>query len=855
MLAPLSWLKDYVDIELTLEQLARLLTMAGLEVDSIHLVGLSAADTSADEQQSRHEFKITGLAWDPKTIVVAQINEVLPHPNADRLVLCKLVDGATAPDGTNEHTVLTGAPNLFPYKGQGRLEKPLKVAYAREGARIYDGHQPGQVLTTLKRAKIRGVESYSMVCSEKELGISEEHEGILFLDDDAPTGKPLVDYMGDAVYEISILPNMARNASMVGIAREIAALTGKPLRKPQPTLPAEGPAIKGQVSIQITNPELNPRFVFGMLRGASARPSPSWVQRRLRLAGMRPINSLVDATNYVMLELGEPLHAFDYDLLVKRAGGKAPTIITRTAAPGEKLTTLDDVERTLEDFNEVVADTAGSLSLAGVMGGQESEITPETANILLEGASWNFINIRRTVSSTRLNSEAAYRFARGVHPALAPEGVRLCLDRMAAWSGGQIAAGLVDEYPLKREDPVVSITAENVRRLLGVELSPRHIAELLERLEFECRVVGESVIARTPPFRMDIGEGLTGEADLIEEVARMYGYNNIPATRMSDSLPPQRGFPMLESEERLRDLLVALGLQEVITYRLTSPEREARALPLNTPTGEIPYVQLANPIAPERAYMRRNLMASVLEVLERNMRLSDSLAFYEIGPVFLPQPGEVLPAEPQHLAIAMSGLRLPSHWDRPVKENYDFYDLKGILEEALEGLHIADVSFTPADHPTFHPGKSAALVVGGRAVGVFGELHPQVKTRYEFGAAPVLGAELDLVNLFSAIPARFDALPVPAFPPVLEDIAVIVDEDLPAERIAAAIREAGGRLLIAVRLFDIFRSEQIGAGKKSMAYSLTYQAPDRTLTDTEATQIRQRVIRRLEQDLGAKLRA
>jgi phenylalanyl-tRNA synthetase beta chain len=855
MLIPLSWLKDYVDIELTLQQLARLLTMSGLEVDSIRLVGLPLDERSEDGATQAHEFKFTGLSWDPATIVVAQINEVLPHPNADRLVLCKLQDGTTAPDGSDEHTVLTGAPNLFEYRGIGRLPKPLKVAYAREGARIYDGHQPGQVLTTLKRAKIRGVESYSMVCSEKELGISDEHEGILIMDEDAPTGMPLVDYMGDAVYEISILPNMARNASVVGVAREIAALTGKPLRKPKATLPTDGPSVRGQVSIQITNPELNPRFVLGLVKGAKAQPSPYWVQRRLRMAGMRPINTIVDATNYVMLELGEPLHAFDYDLLVKRAGGKAPTIITRTAQPGEKLTTLDDVERTLADFNIVVADTAGALSLAGVMGGMESEVTPESSNILLEGASWNFINIRRTASYTKLSSEAGYRFSRGVHPALAPEGVRLCLDRIAAWSGGQIAADLVDEYPLVREDPVVSITTEKVRRLLGVDLSARHIAELLSRLEFECRVSGETIIARTPPFRMDIGEGLVGEADLAEEIARMYGYNNIPATRLSDALPPQRGFPTLEAEETLRDLLVALGLQEVITYRLTSPEREARALPLNVPTGELPYVRLANPIAPDRAVMRRSLLPGVLEVLERNIRLADSLSLFEIGPVFLSQPGEALPTEPFHLAIALTGLRQASNWDRPVKESFDFFDLKGILEEALTGLHISEISVAPANHPSFHPGKSAELIVNGQVAGVFGELHPLVKERFEFGSAPVIAAELDMSAIISAIPARFDSSPVPVFPPVLEDLAVIVDEDLPAERVAAAIRDGGGRLLTDLRLFDIFRGEQIGAGKKSLAYNLTYQAPDRTLTDTEATQIRQRIIRRLEHDLGAKLRS
>jgi phenylalanyl-tRNA synthetase beta chain len=456
---PLSWLKDYIDIDLSLQDLARLLTMAGLEVDSVRLVGL--AGPGDDE---RHEFKFTGLTWDPEKIVVAQIDEVMPHPNADRLVLCRLQDGQ------QEHIVLTGAPNLFPYKGQGALETPLKVAYAKEGARIYDGHQPGHVLTTLKRTKIRGVESYSMVASEKELGISEEHEGVIILDVDAPTGMPLVDYMGDAVFEISILPNMIRNASVIGVAREIAAVTGQALRQPQTTLPMDGPSIEGQVSIEITDPELNPRFVVGLVRGVTPQESPYWVQRRLRLAGMRPINSIVDATNYIMLETGEPLHAFDYDLLQQRAGGEAPTIITRTPQPGERLTTLDDIEHNLEDYTILVADTAGPLSLAGIMGGLESEVTEKTRNVLLEGASWDYpVSVRKTAKALRIQSEAAYRFSRGVHPALAEQGVLLGLDRIAQWSGGTIAAGLVDNYAKVAEDPIAA--SHRKQCAAGLELS------------------------------------------------------------------------------------------------------------------------------------------------------------------------------------------------------------------------------------------------------------------------------------------------------------------------------------------------------------------------------------------------
>jgi phenylalanyl-tRNA synthetase beta chain len=503
----------------------------------------------------------------------------------------------------------------------------------------------------------------------------------------------------------------------------------------------------------------------------------------------------------------------------------------------------------------MVTDTAGALSLAGVMGGAESEITESTRNVLLEGATWNFVNIRKTITAQRLNSEAAYRFARGIHPTLAMEGVQLGLERMAEWGGGQIAAGLVDAYPKPAIDPIVSVRPRDVRRHLGIDLSTREIAQLLGKLEFECHIQGETVLAKTPPHRLDIGDGLIGLADVLEEIARMYGYDNIQSTRLADTLPPQRNNPSLENEEKVKNILAGLGLQEVITYRLTSPEKEARLRPDEQPQDDPPYIRLQNPISPERVVMRHSLLASVLEILERNIRLRERLALFEVGPVFIPHTGQELPDEPARLAIALSGLRSVPAWDKSETSNMDFFDLKGILEALLAEIHLPELTFEPASQPSYHPGKCASLKSGQTVFGVFGELHPLVKEHFDFGPAPVLAAEIDLELLMKLASARYEIKPVPVFPPVLEDIAVIVDEDTPAGSVVDLIRQAGGKLLAEVRLFDTFRGEQIGAGKKSLAYSLTYMAPDRTLTDAEAAQIRQRIIRRLEQELGAKLRS
>jgi phenylalanyl-tRNA synthetase beta chain len=866
MKLPLSWLKDYIDLDgLSVEEIARKLTLAGLEVDEIKYAGLPMPAKDGE----RHEFKTSGIGWDRDKIVVAEIRQVNPHPNADRLTLLDLYDGQ------QNQTVLTGAPNIFHLKGTGKLEKPIKVAYAKEGSTIYDGHADGLVLTTLKRAKIRGVESYSMVASEKELGISEEHEGIILLDDDAPVGMPLADYMGDAVLDINIVPNMARNANVLGVARELSALLGRELRKPKIEYSTEGQAVNELVSIEITEPELNPRFVIGLIRDVEIKPSPYQIQRRLRLAGIRPINNIVDATNYAMLDIGEPLHAFDYDILKERAGKKNVKILTRSAKNGEELTTLDGNKRKLTAANVLVCDEKGPVSLAGVMGGAETEVYDaskevldvigaankpgemqrgkasvrgmSTTNILLEGAAWNFINIRKTAKQHNLPSEASFRFSRGVHPALAEQGVRRGLQLMAQWSGGKIAPGLVDEYSLKPLDPIITVRPEDVKRWIGIDLTAEEIAELLRRLEFQCTIENGCVDAQTPPHRLDIGQGIVGLADVIEEVARSYGYDRIPETRMADALPPQVGNPVHEWEEHVRDILVSLALQEVVSYRLTSPERESRLVTF----GE--YVTLANPIAPERRVLRRSLLASVLEAAEKNAR-AESISMFEMGSIFEPVKKGDLPNEPRRLAMLMTGLRNPTAWDVKESLSLDFFDLKGRIELLLSGLRASNVSYTAIDSVSYlHPGKAAQVNVNGNAVGVFGELHPLTKEKYEFGSAPVLVAEFDLDALRKANPT-YGITPVADVPPVLEDIAVIVDETVPAERVASLIKQTGGKTVTQVRLFDVYRDERIGRGKKSLAYSLTYQS-DKTMTDAEAAAIRNKIVKRLEYEVGAKLRS
>lgn len=826
MKVPVSWLKDYVDVDaVTFEELAERLTLAGLEVEKLHYYGVQGAE----------------LVWDRDRIVVGQVLAVDRHPNADRLLLATVEYGAGTPI-----TVVTGAPNLAPgMSGQ-------KVVLALKGARLYDGHKEGKVLMTLKEATLRGIKNDSMVCSEKELGLSEEHEGIMILPDDAPVGAPLQDFLGDAVLDIAILPSTARCASIIGVAREAAAILGARLRYP-PTDYAEGPALAGdQVALSITEPKLNPRFTASVIMGVRQMPSPFWMQRRLQLVGMRPINNVVDISNYVMIETGHPTHAFDFDRVTTQPDGRKH-VLTRRAAPGEMLVTLDGKAHELLPTDVLVCEPGRALSIAGVMGGLDSEIKPETVNILHEVASWDLVSIRRTARHHNFNSEASYRFARGVHPELTMLAQKRFLHLLQRHGGGVISRGIVDAYPLVTPIMRVALDPADVNRLLGVNVPTDDMVRILESLEFGVERSAEGVLRVTvPQHRLDV----EGWHDLAEEIARIYGYDNIPATLMMDEIPRATGNPSLEFEDRVKDSLVTAGMQETVAYRLTIPEREMKAYAPGTPADDRAYVTLINPINPDRAVMRHTLAAGLLETLALNLRHRESAAIFEVGAVYLPSEEAstdgALPDELPRLGVALAGPRGARSWHGRDDGQRDFYDLKGVLDGLFEDLGVT-AEYVPGAHPTLYPGRTAEVHVGGRRAGILGEVHPVVRANFGISTPAVL-ADLDLSVLREAASEHTQTVDVPRFPPVVEDLAVIVDEGASAAQVEQAIRRAGGSLLRSATVFDVYRGESIGAGKKSLAYSLTYLAEDRTLSDADVEKVRTKIIRALEGQLGAAVR-
>ena len=840
MRVPLSWLKDYVDIELPVPELAQLLTNAGLEVESIDYIGLPGAD----------------LEWDRERIVLGRILKVEQHPDADRLVLATVDYGAA-----ESKVAVTGAPNLFPYIGRGDLgDEPLYSPYALEGAQLYDGHKEGRVKTRLKGRPLRGIYNDSMLCSEKELGISDEHEGIILMQADewSPqyvAGTPLQDVLGDAVLEIAILPNTARAASVIGVAREVAALTERPLRLPDFSVRMDGPSVDGRVVITTDESDLNPRFVALIIEDVQQTPSPYWMQYRLRLAGQRPINVVVDVSNYVMLEVGQPNHTFDYDTLRRRADEYDPDgpirIHTRLPETGEALVTLDGVTRKLSPHTILVTDPLGNLSIGGIMGGANSEITPATTNVLLEAAAWNFINIRRSATALELHTEAGYRFSRGVHPSQALLGAKRAAELLRRLAGGTVAKGIIDYYPNPPAPVIIDLDPVYVRKLSGLDLKATEIAALLRRLDFGIEPHGDHLRVTAPDHRLDI----EGPHDLVEEVCRMYGYDRIPSTLLADSLPPQRRNVKLEGEERVRDLLVQLGLQEVWSYRLTSAAREARLLPAGPPD-ERPYVTLSNPPAPDRNVMRHSVLSSVLEASANNSRHARRIALYEIGEVYLAGEDELLPDELTRLAVVLTGRRDPGHWSGSTPDLFDYFDLKGVVDGLFAGLHIP-MTVEAATHPSYRPGRAARLLVDGKQIGVMGELHPAVVRNFELRVErdqPVLAADIDLEALLPLVPDYYPYTAVPSYPPVREDLALVVDATVPASTVAAALRAAGGDLLREVVLFDVYEGSRLPPGRKSLAYHLTFQAADRTLTDKDVSKQRARILRQLEQQIGARLR-
>jgi phenylalanyl-tRNA synthetase beta chain len=566
---------------------------------------------------------------------------------------------------------------------------------------------------------------------------------------------------------------------------------------------------------------------------------------------MRPINNIVDITNYVMLEWGQPLHAFDYDVLVERAGGKAPTITVRPARPGETLVTLDNQKRELTPEHLLITDERGPIALAGVMGGLETEVTSKTKNILLETANFDGVSIRKTFHHFNLASEASQRFSRGIHPEVVLPAGKRAAELMRQYAGGQVAPGIVDCYPAPRPAQVVTLKLDHVRRTLGVaDFAKDEVVRILKALEFDVVDKGDTLVATVPPHRVDIQEGA---ADVIEEIARIYGYDRLPATLLAAPLPRQRANEPLLFEEHVRDLLANAGLQEVMSYALTMPEREAPLL------GQREYVAIKNPISSERTVMRQSVLASVLEAAASNLRNTDDVRLFEIGAVYLPRAGQKLPDEPRRLGIAMTGKRRDPFWNdsstgEKVATALDFFDLKGVVEALVHDLHLETVRFQASKAAYLHPGRSATLMVGDKAIGDFGQLHPSLNEKYALGERAILAGEIDVEALQAARPVRYAFTPVPRFPAALRDIAVVVDAVTPAEKVVAEIKAAGGNLLSGASLFDVYQGDQIPAGKKSLAFALAYQAEDRTLADKEIDKAHKKIEDRLKHTLKASIR-
>jgi len=817
MRVPLSWLREYVELPADTGELVDRLTVAGLEASGVEHFGSAASP----------------LPWDADKIVVAKVLRIEKHPDADKLKMVTVDYGAAEPK-----TVITGAPNIAPG------ESGMKVVLGLKGSRYHYTDKEGKkAIFTLEAKALRGIMNDAMCMSDYELGISDDHDGIIILDEsDAEPGTPVTQVLGETVVDLDILPNMARCLGLLGLAREVSAVTRKPV-----TVPA-GVELKpagadAPVAIRIADPKLCARYAGIVLANVTVGPAPRVMRSRLRSAGMRPISNIVDVTNYVMLETGRPLHAFDFDVLKQRAGGKTPTIAVRPAAAGETLVTLDGIARELTSETLVIADDVGPIALAGVMGGRDTEVTATTKAILLEAADFDFVSIRKTARKFNLFSEASTRFSRGIHPETVAPAVKRAVELLQRHAGATVVGGLVDVYPAPLPVQTVNLTRSEIERVLGRLPSNEEIVPVLEALEFKLADTLWGWTVTVPPTRLDVQ---AGAADLIEEIARIHGYDRLPCRLLPLELPPQSGNETLAAESKLQDELVALGLQEVIQYSLSSEAAEAGyADGLGEP------VKLLNPISPERGILRRTLLPGLVEVAARNLKEQPGVALFELGPVYR-KNGNHLPDEPKKLGILLAGRRSIAAWDDPLAVKppaYDFYDLKGIVEALLPTGATFEVA---KDHPAFHPGRTARIRVGDTLVGIVGELHPKLLMPLKLGDKTLIAAELDVALLTQGKAGKFR--PISSFPKALRDLAVVVADDVPASTVLAELKAAGAELLEAAELFDVYRGESIPPGTKSLAYALTYRTVDKPLSDKEVDKVHSKIEGRLKQVLGATIR-
>lgn len=794
----LNWLRLYVDVTETPEELARLLTMAGLEVASITTIGEGIED-----------------------VIIAKILTKDPHPEADRLSLC------TVTDGRETHQIVCGATNMI--EGD-------HVALAPVGANLPGGFK-------IKKAKIRGRESFGMMCSKRELGLGDDHAGLMILAKDTVLGDRLVDVMGypDSVIEVEITPNRPDWLSVVGVAREIAALTGRELKLPAPAFTEGTEKAAELTSVTIEDPDLCPRYAARLIRGVKIAPSPRWMQARLESAGVRPISNVVDVTNYVLMELGHPLHAFDLNRLSEKR------IIVKRAENGAKFTTLDGQERTLTADNLMICDGTGPVALAGVMGGLNSEVEDATTDILLESAYFAPTSIRRTAKVLGLKTEASYRFERGTDI----DGLILALDRAAQLikelAGGIIASGRVDAYPKPAGLKTVPLRLAKAESVLGLAFPADEAKNILTGLGLTVQTEREDMIYFTvPAFRVD----LEREIDLIEELARVKGYGFIPSTMPNVSR--DRDSRTVESiEDAAKDALAAAGLVETITLSFIDPADDDR-IGLKADSSLRRKTVIQNPLGRETSVLRTSLLPGLLSVAELNARRGNrDIRIFETGRTFHPEEESGLPRETHRAGALITGRRAPLAWWAG-NERADFFDIKGTLETILARMGIRGVAFNAADEIEWlKPGRAATVKAGETPVGWIGEIHPDILDRFEL-TAPVAAFEINLEVLEKAETGPFPGLI--KFPAVERDLAIIVDRTVHLSDILGAVNELGIGLLKGIALFDAFEGGKIPEGKQSLALRFTYLAPDRTLTEEEVAEQEKTIVDHFSKKLGARLR-
>ena len=804
MRVSLSWLKEYVAIEMSIDRLVDSLTMIGLEVDSV---------------TDRYEYL--------DNVVVGRIIEVAPHPKADKLSLCD-VD-----IGHQTLSVVCGAPNA---------EKGLLSAVALPGTVLPDG-------TVLKKSMIRGSASEGMLCSESELGLGSSSSGIMSLQNQVPIGQRLAQALelSDTVIEIDLTPNRADCLSLIGIAREIAGIQKTSLKYPDTLLNDSGNTIADLSSVTIEAPEYCPRYAARLLTGVTIGPSPFWLQDRLLSIGLRPINNIVDVTNFVMMELGQPLHAFDFDQL---AGHR---IVVRTAKAGEFFTTLDEKERKLTPEMLMICDAEKAVAVGGVMGGLNSEIESSTSRVLLESAYFNPISIRRTAKQLGMTTEASYRFERGVDP----QGQVVALNRAAKLiadvSGASLVDGLIDAHPKPIENAVVHLGIKETNRLLGTTFTIEETEKMLQSIGFKTKPDGNNHLSViTPSFRVDV----TRPEDLMEEVARLSGYDNIPLTYPT---VPAKGRPPLKSltlRNLIKQVMTGYGFHEIITYsfindnakdklRLKKEDERRRTLPI------------LNPLSEEQSVMRSSLLPGMLETMGYSVaRHEKNLKLYEIGKIFYTNGIDSLPKEVEMLAGLWCGSRCNDSWHAQ-ETACDFFDLKGAVEAMLEklgidnavfkGLQVKDCTYT-------RPGYSARILINDQEVGMIGEVHPQVRENFDLKETAYI-FELIVDSLSDFIPETKSYQPIPRYPSVSRDVTLIVDLGIESGRIINRVEQMNEELVENVQLFDVFDGKPIPSGKKSISFRIVYRSSERTLEDEEINRLHQEVTGNLLEEFKALLPA